>query len=178
MLVLAFLTLVTLICILTFRIFGGVAISALANPQRSITVESWTALCASGLYLLGTIIFGATCYRETHSTDGFQVTMTGFAYIIVSFFFTFLTIILYYFIRIDPRCHLGTPTGGSGGSGEFDSLNDDLISNNGVGGVGERRPSIGGRTDPHQGSYEYGSTYQQSSPPSEAFMTRPVRGQQ
>jgi hypothetical protein len=177
--VLAFLVLLALQCITTFRIFGGVAISALAHPSRSILVESWAALVACLFYFLSVVTFGSSCYRSAQTTDGFTVTTSGFAFTIVCFFFLFVELLLFYFIRTDERCHLGYKS-----TAGFRGMNEEF--------VGDEERRIGGGEAAHgyddapHASHAYASTYQQSSgvdaimptaPPVEAVATKKVRGQ-
>lgn len=78
LMVLSFVLLLFLMVVTVFRVMGGVAISAIAHPARSILVESWMTTAATLLYFIGVVVYGSTCYRAVQNTPAFTVTISGF----------------------------------------------------------------------------------------------------
>jgi hypothetical protein len=198
--ILAFVLLLPLTATLVVRILGGVSISALARPARSIAFESAMATAAGALYLAAVLVFGATCYRSVQATPRFTVGMTGFACTIVGFFLLFVAGLLYSALRRDTAgtWHLGwtQPVGAAGWRG----MNEDLLADDaryvdrvetsvGYDDAEETaRPpthahahatAAGLARTPAQHSVRYASTYQQSTgaPPVAAVQTQRTRTQ-
>lgn len=105
--VLSFVLLLALIALLLFRIMGGVAITALAHPAHSVLIESWMALIATLLQLVAVSVWGGTCLKAVHKISEFNVTLTGFGFTITCLFFLLAQLVLLFFVRRDPRFHLG-----------------------------------------------------------------------
>ena len=105
--ILAFVLLLALIALLLFRIMGGVAITALAHPAHSVLIESWMALIATLLQLVAVSVWGGTCLKAVHKISEFNVTLTGFGFTITCLFFLLAQLVLLFFVRRDPRFHLG-----------------------------------------------------------------------
>jgi hypothetical protein len=175
LMVLSFIILLFHMVIIVFRIMGGVAISAIALPTRSILVESWLTTGATLLYFIAVVVYGSTCYRSVQNTPLFTVTISGFAYTILSFFLLFLTLVLYHFIRVQPECHLGWAQ--KVGAAGWNGMNEEFVTDE------ERYVDEGDRSvaygDASEHSQASASTYQQSTgaPPVDAIRTNPSRAQ-
>lgn len=105
--IMAFVVLLALGAATTFRIAGGVAIIALSHPSHSLLLEGWACVAATVFYFFSVVAFGSSCYHAAQGYPGFSVKITGFAFIILCFFLLFIQMVLLYFIRKSPSCHLG-----------------------------------------------------------------------
>jgi hypothetical protein len=99
-------------CLLTVRILG-VHVSTLQPAAKFLHVEAYLTLAATIGQFLSCLAWGITCLRSSSQMDVIaEMTPTGYVWLILGAVFLVASVALYWVIRSDPECVLGSVYGG------------------------------------------------------------------
>lgn len=90
----------------------GWHVGFLAPARKSVFFELVLNFVNTFWFFLSVCIWGGTCFSALNGFAGLEVHGTGFAYLIVCFFFILFNSYNIWRIRADSSCHLGSNVGG------------------------------------------------------------------